>query len=552
MFQKTILFIAAMMFSLALNAQNQPDSISNKSYEYLYEAALENSEDSIKSRIYAQTWLSKAKLEMNYEQMAWAYKTVMYQSPTRHYIQYADSIVNSANKTNDDVLIGSAYLTKATVFYGRKEHKKALDNFILADSYISKTEDEFSIHKVKYGIAQTKYYLGFYDEAISLFRECIDYFKEENDRAYLNSLHNLGLCYNRIGNFEWCTITNQMGIDEGIELGNTDMEPYFIHSEGVNSFAKKRYDEAIENLKTIIPSIAKNKDFANLSVAYFYIGKSYWELKQKENAIAYFKKVDNIFQKEKYIRPDLREAYELLIDFYKGKGDTESQLFYINQLLKADKLLAQNYKYLLKKIVKEYDTKELLNAKQSIESTMKFRTILGVCVISILVAVITYLTNKHYKNKKRFEKIMNRDITKPLTPKTYNQTTLDISPDIESNILKKLEKFESTNKYLEKDMNLTRMATILNTNTKYVTKMIAKHRGKGTIEYITDLKINYIIEILKSETKYRNYTNKALSEEAGFGSTQNFTRAFKERTELSPTLFIHKLKKAAYKDSTKQ
>ena len=93
-------------------------------------------------------------------------------------------------------------------------------------------------------------------------------------------------------------------------------------------------------------------------------------------------------------------------------------------------------------------------------------------------------------------------------------------------------------------MTLVKMASLLNTNTKYVTKVIAKHRGKGTIDYITDLKINHIIDILKKESKYRNYTNKALGEEAGFGSTQNFTRAFKAQTGLSPTYFIYQLKKS--------
>lgn len=91
-------------------------------------------------------------------------------------------------------------------------------------------------------------------------------------------------------------------------------------------------------------------------------------------------------------------------------------------------------------------------------------------------------------------------------------------------------------------MNLVKMASILNTNTKYVSKIIAHYRDKGTIEYITDLKIDHVIELLKSENKYRNYTNKALGDESGFGSTQNFTRAFNNRTGLSPTYFIRKLR----------
>jgi AraC-like DNA-binding protein len=546
--KKHLLFLF-LLFLHSANAQDGyrkiPDSLSSKSFDYLYQATIKYANDTVKSHIYAKKWLEKAKEQNDFEQMTLAYKTIMYQVDKKLHLNYADSIVSASKFTHNNIIIGSAFLTKATVYYGKKEHKKALDNFIIADTYISKTNDDYSIYKIKYGIAQTKFYLGFYDEAISLFRECIDYFKEENDRAYLNSLHSLGLCYNRIENYAWCTITNQTGIDEGKRLNNLEMQPYFIHSEGINLCGKKKYNQAIAKLTAILPTIQNNKDFANVSVAYFYIGKSFWSLKQKDNAITYFKKIDEVFKKENYIRPDLREGYEKLIDYYKRKGKTKSQLYYIDQLLKVDNILGQNYKYLLKKVVKEYDTKELLRSKQEIENTMIFRTFLGFSIICILMSIMAYLIYRHFKNKRLFEELMNRDTTKPIVHKSNEkQTSHDINPDIEINILKNLEKFENGTKYLEKDMNLSRMATLFNTNTKYVTKIIGKHRGKGTIEYITDLKINYIIEKLKTESKYRNYTNKALGEEAGFGSTQNFTRTFKERNGISPTYFIYKLKKS--------
>lgn len=567
MIQKKYLLVIFLQFSYHVDAQRAngkiPDSLSNRSFDYLSQAVITNGKDSIKSRRYAQTWLAKAKSEKDYKQMALAYKTVMHQADKKEHLLYVDSMLTAAKRTNDIELIGSAYMTKGIVHYTRKEQMKALDNFLMADRYISQTSNQYLIYKVKYGIAQTKYYLGFYDEAISLFRECIDYFKEENDRAYLNSLHCLGLCYNRIGNFEWCTITNQMGIDEGKRVDNLEMEPYFIHSEGVNQCSKQKYNEAIKKLTIALPSIINSKDFANESVAYFYIGKSYWSLKQQEKAITYFKKVDAIFENEKYIRPDLREGYERLIDYYKRKNDTKSQLFYINQLLKVDHILGQNYKYLLQKVVKEYDTKELLKSKQNIENAMTFRIVIDFSIIGIMALVIAYLIYKHFKNKRLFEEIMKRDtsiisstensVDKPvfekiIEPINYEnndkQNNQEISPEFEAGILKKLEKFENEKKYLEKDMTLTKMALLLNTNNKYVTIIIAKHRRKGSIDYITDLKIDYIIEMLKTDNKFRNYTNKALGEEAGFMSTQNFTRAFKVRAGISPTYFIYKLKKS--------
>lgn len=570
MTHKTHLLITLFVSINFVGAQqimnNLKDTLGDKSYDYLSIAIDNNEPKSEKSRAYSQAWLKKAKSEKNYHQMAMAYKAIIHNSSKELRLQYADSMIAAAKQTNKLELIGAAYMTRGIIHYGCEEHMKSLDDYLIADKYISQTGDQYLIHKVKFGIADIKYYLGFYDEAIALFRECIDYFKEENDRAYLNSLHGLGLCYNQLGNYAWSTVINQTGIEEGRRLENLEMEAYFIHSEGINLCKQKKYKEAIQKLNVALPGIIKNKDFANEAAAYLYIGKSYWSLNQKEKAITYFKKVDSIFESDKYIRPDLREGFEKLIGYYKNVNDTKSQLYYIDQLLKVDKVLGQNYKYLLKKIVKEYDTKELLKSKQEIENAMTIRTIIGFSVILFLIYIIVHLIRKHCKNKRLFEEIMKRDTSKTSvqgnsnsqnlvlevdeTPKTIQsenndrQNLQEISPDFEAGILKKLEKFEQTKKYLEKDMTLTKMALLLNTNNKYVTKIIAKHRGKGSIEYITDLKIDFIVEMLKTDSKFRNYTNKALADEAGFGSTQNFTKAFKERNGITPTYFVYKLKKS--------
>ena len=249
MITKKLLLVLVLLIPHCINAQDNYgkilDSLSSKSYEYLSQSTVTYKADSIKSRMYASAWLEKAKSENNDFQLTHAYKAQINIVSKQFRLLYTDSMLTAAKKSKDIELIGSAYMTKGIVHFDRKEQMKALDNYLIADKYIVQTENQYLIYKLKYGIAQTKSYLGFYDEAISLFRACIDYFKEENDRAYLNSLHSLGLCYNRIGNYAWCTVTNQTGIDEGVRLSNLEMQPYFTHSEGVNLCSLKKYNEAI-------------------------------------------------------------------------------------------------------------------------------------------------------------------------------------------------------------------------------------------------------------------------------------------------------------------
>lgn len=221
------------------------------------------------------------------------------------------------------------------------------------------------------------------------------------------------------------------------------------------------------------------------------------------------------------------------------------QLSYINKLIEVDKVLTKNYKYLSHRIFKEYDTKELIQEKVAIEAAMKSKNKIHYTLFILLAGALIVVVVNQYRNKKKYEKKFNEVMQNPVikrTTNTINNEELDISHEVIAIVLKNLDKFEKNKKYLEKDMNLVKLATIINTNTKYASKIIAKHRGKGSIDYITDLKIDYIVEKLKNENKFRNYTNKALGEEAGFRSTQNFTRAFKNRTKISPTYFIQKLK----------
>lgn len=528
-----------------------PDTIRNKDYDYFFERIKESENDPVKESLYLQSFLSKAKSEKNSEEIVNGYKNYLRRSPENLKLVYADSMIYTAKKSTDNALIGSAYLSKGIVYYAQKKHNFALDNYLIANNFISKTNDKYLVYKVKYNIANIKYYLGFYDEAISLFRECIGYFKENNDRAYLNSLHSLGLCYNRVGNYGLCTETNEKGIVEGGRLANDEMRDYFIHSEGVNQYFRGNYAVAIKKITYSLPAIRKKKDFANEAVGYFYIGKSYWDLKKPQMAVPYFKKVDTIFDDKGYIRPDLRENYELLISFFKSKNNPNLQLYYIGKLLKADSILHYKYQYLSSKIHKEYDTKELLTQKKKIEEILdkrKYNDFIFTGVIIFLFLSVLFLIYRHVRNKRvykqRFDELMKKsEVTIKLESKNIANGIEDINQDTVATVLKQLEKFEKDKKFLEKDLTLTKLAVAFNSNTRYISKIISHYRDKKFVDYLNDLKVDYLIILLKEDKMMRNYTNKALAEEVGFSSTQRFATAFFSRAKMPTSYFIEELLK---------
>lgn len=524
------------------------DSLKGKSYEYFLEK-LQVDEQDENSIVLSNAYLQKAKSEKNWKQMMNAYKIILHQAPKRQRIFYADSMIVTARRTKENDLIGSAYLTKGIVYYDLQDFNNALDNYLIADEFIATTTDEYLKYKAKYNIAQIKYYLGFYDEAALLFQENIRYFKSEDDIPYLTSLHALGLCYNRLGKYELCSATNDKGIKEATELEYYDAIPRFVNSEGINQYFKKNYAVSIAKLNESLPTFIKSKDSAGETVTYFYLGKNYWALNQTEKAIQYFIKVDEAFIEKNYTYPDLRESFEILIDHYKSKNDHPNQLKYIDQLLLADKYLNSNYKYLSGRIHKEYDTKKLIQAKDEIEELLRFekkQNIFFIILIAILIGWLGYMIYKARENKRKFRKLMERKTqqSKPTAEiKLKNTGNLNINPDVIASVLKHLDKFEASEKFLAKDITLPKLAKMFDSNIVYVSKIISHSRQKKSTDYVNDLKIDYIIIQLRENSRFRNYTNKALGEEAGFSTTQHFTRAFSKNTGISPTYFIQELKK---------
>ena len=551
---KKYLFILALCLGKQVFAQQTtfkiPDSLRGKNYDYLFERAEALEKDKVKQSLYLRTFLVKATSENNSEEIVNGYKNYVHYSPENLKLVYADSMIYAAKKSGDNALIGSAYLSKGIVYYAQKKHNYALNNYLIANNFISKTNDTYLIYKVKYNIANIKYYLRFYDEALSLFRECITYFKDENARAYLNSLHLIGLCYNKIGNYGLCSETNEKGLAEGKRLANNEMEFYFIHSEGINQYFKNNYATAIKKITYSLPAIRENEDFANESVAYFYIGKSYWALKKPKMALPYFRKVDEIFDSKSYIRPDLLENYELIIKYYKSQNNLNAQLHYIEKLLKADRILDTKYEYLSGRIRKEYDTKEIILEKKQIKNQLnkrKHNDLIFIAVITFLFFSILFLVYRHIKNKsmykQKFEEIMKKSEVAKVQVKNINKGILDINEDTVASVLKQLEKFERDKKFLEKDLTLVKLSAAFDSNTKYLSKIIYHYRGKKFVEYVNDLRVDYLISLLKTDRMVRNYTNKALAYEAGFSSTQRFANAFLARAEMPPSYFIEELKK---------
>ncbi len=98
-----------------------------------------------------------------------------------------------------------------------------------------------------------------------------------------------------------------------------------------------------KKFKAAVPGILDNRDFSNEMVGYFYIGRCYWGLNDKEKAMTYFKKVDEMYNERVFsVSGSKREGYEFMIKYYSDKKMLKSQLHYVEKLLEVDKEAASH------------------------------------------------------------------------------------------------------------------------------------------------------------------------------------------------------------------
>ena len=131
----------------------------------------------------------------------------------------------------------------------------------------------------------------------------------------------------------------------------------------------------------------------------------------------------------------------------------------------------------------------------------------------------------------------------PEPEKLHSEKSSVVPEDIERNLLKKLDAFERGTKFTNQEMSIAYLASLFDTNTKYLSEVINRQKGKNFNSYINELRINYIIEKLKTEPVYFNYKISYLAEESGFSSHSSFATVFKSVTGISPTKFMDLLQK---------
>ncbi len=444
-------------------------------------------------------------------------------------------------------------------------------------------------------IGDAQYKKGYYNEAVKQLEQA-DYYAEKSnfksERFTINIL--LSLSYLKTG-FE-LESNNSWKIANAIANNNKNRNQLVTVREvrAKNLEFENRYCEAIPyNLQAAKLREQYSPDYKNdIFVMNSYVKLSYDYLKCNNltEARKWVKKADDFLKNhtEKdgahYIEfyymckgiisakeGNLQEAKayfdkaEEVVD--RKKDQRIKSMLYEERLLNAiDRDFSAKEKYYKKYLsltnFKNEETKKLITQtiekeRKKTDDAQKTKIYLFSLVIILLLSIgiiVTVNKRKRRKNEQIFHEIIrNMEAEKAAVPAVHNKD--EKSPpskvkaiikdeNTEKKLLEKLNKFEKDHLYTTNGLTLTKMASVLNTNTTYLTYILKTHRNSDFNSYLNKKRISYIISKIKEDPKYSTYKISYLAEECGFSTHSQFGRVFRSETGLSPSEFIAFMKKS--------
>lgn len=306
----------------------------------------------------------------------------------------------------------------------------------------------------------------------------------------------------------------------------------------------KQYDLAINCYKNaLLYTDAEMPGSALSGTIYQELSLAYIRKGDVKEAQKYLDRAKKYASKSQYAALD-KEIYNTAQEYYAIKKDIDN--FAMSTIKKdsiSEKITTQNNKFINDK----YQSLERQNSLEKRNGSTK-NLLIWISLVFIVVNLVFSLAYRR-RQRKQVKKIqdvigrLNKEIKQKYSKPVEATGMFLISATTEQALLEKLKTFESQNRFIDRNMSLSYMASTMDTNTKYLSYIIKKYRNKDFTTYTNELRINYILEKLNNNPIYRKYKISILAEDAGFSSHSMFTTNFKSITGVSPSEFIRYIQK---------
>jgi AraC-like DNA-binding protein len=430
------------------------------------------------------------------------------------------------------------------------QRRKVINSLLIKDNYYTA-----NLLSIENNLAIIKKILGFHEESRSILKKMLpklsDIYKDFKNDNYALKL-NISSTLNTIG-------------ESYLESSKPDTKNYL---DSASVYFKKAFEVA----KTFNPPHKNSEVLYQLRIAEILIAKNnhkealhiiqendiirddfrvkqlinslkaicFYQLKNNDSTLYYGKQFLKEHSKKSIVKKSVISIYDILANQYFRNKQIDSAYKYSELTIAELNILNENKNEVNKShYLYDYNNAQKLN-KLIIQKgkTTNNNYIILLFIILLGISAIYALLKRNKKTSKDLIEIKTEIKEIPLPKKReYN-----IDEKLEKSLLKGINKLEKNKDYLNPTFSINGLAKQLNTNTSYLSYIINKESNQSFKQYITGLRIEYLLKKLIEENKFRNYTIKALAEEIGYTNASAFTRAFKKYKGITPSEFIKSLK----------
>ncbi|MBC8755602.1 tetratricopeptide repeat protein [Kordia sp. YSTF-M3] len=322
---------------------------------------------------------------------------------------------------------------------------------------------------------------------------------------------------------------------------------------------KKKWEQAflyLHKAETILKeNHVANSFFPKVNTNYS-LALCYYDLEKYDNAIEYLLNSIALLKDEDLEKDNVIDTYSLLAKCYSKKGNYKESNIALNTVIKLkdssrltkDKAInafhEQDSETFLLQIV------ALQNQGKEDKQRMSYM-LWGIIIASFAFFLILFLYIKKQKaNKATFKALIQKKSILEENEKTTafkkskNEIKyIAIDDTTVKEIIERLKKLEDQEYFLNSNCSLSSIAKKVKTNVTYLSQIINNYKGKTFNDYINDLRIEYVLNRLKNDKKFRSFSVKAIATELGYKSDDSFVKHFKNKTGLNPSYYIKELNK---------
>lgn len=479
-------------------------------------------------------------------------------------IRTADSLYMSAQEPSEKI---RSLMLSSELYHHAGELKKAICYSENAHSLISQINDPQWMADVSKLLARQYRQVGLYERAKKYILKGLEASKQISD--FQKSNEAAGLLNQEMAFYEM-EMGNYSNAVRYVELSLKHFEKIDSKNENRTAAASYQilgdvyfklndYSVSEQYYRKAEKLLKAKKGSCTLGLVYNGLGGIRLKQKNWKDAELYLKKAEKIADTSRSLK--LKKAvYSNINDYYEGTGDNfKASLYAVKYVRAYDSIAARNQGF----AVKDTDHSGVRISKKN-GSMNKAKNAAIILLLVALIGLVIFFRTKQKKQHSKFRNIIRTQLkmigSRPqLLKQSGNSEFSNISveeidgkdsgadrkrsdslmtSETESKLLELLEEFEKGALYNNKGMSLSFLAGELNTNTKYLSYVINQHKCTDFKTYINRLRINYIVDKLINDEKYRQYKISILADECGFSSHSKFAAVFKAVTDYSPSAYI--------------